>query len=564
MISSPYNLEYPDYSIYEVLNRSAAAHPDLFAYEFFGNKVTYKKLLGEVQTCAKGLTAYGIKAGESVTVCLPNIPQAVIIFYALSCIGAIANMIHPLSPEGEIEFFLKESSSVAAITLDAFYGKFVEPMKKAGTEKLIITSVKDKLSGFSKLGYSLTKGRKIREVPKTENVILWKDLMSAEKPMSDSSGSESVFVDSRGKDPAVILYSGGTTGKTKGILLSNLNFNALAMQTTFMGDCLYPGITMLSIMPIFHGFGLGIGIHTIILNGGCCILIPSFSAERFAGMLKKYKPNLIAGVPTLFEALLRSEIPRRFDLAHLEGVFSGGDTLSVELKKKVDDFLEKYGATVQVREGYGMTESVTASCLAPKDFNKPGSVGKPFPDTNYKIVGLHTLRELPAGEEGEICVNGPTLMLGYLNNPKETSHTLQKHEDGLTWLHTGDIGCIDEDGFVYFRQRLKRMIVSSGYSIYPSQLENIIDAHPAVLTSTVIGVDDPYKKQKVKAFIVLKPEFEADDEIKKSIEEHCKNNIARYAMPYEFEYRKSLPKTLVGKVAYTILEEEERNKIYNR
>lgn len=558
MIKSPVTLEYPDYSIYEVLRRSAELHPALPAYEFLGTKVSYKDFLREVQVCAKGMKALGIKEGDSVTICLPNIPQAIIMFYALSHMGAIANMIHPLSPEVEIEFYLRESSSVAAITLDAFYEKFQEPMANAGVKTLIIASIKDKLTGLKKTGYQLTKGRKIKEVPQEENVVFWKDLMAQGKIITNDPVLENYSVEKKGDDPAVILYSGGTTGKTKGILLSNLNFNALAMQTSHMGDCLYPGVSMLSIMPVFHGFGLGIGIHTIILNAGCCILIPTFSADGFAMLLKKHRPNLIAGVPTLFEALLRSKTPRGYKLDHLEGVFSGGDTLSIELKKKVDEYLRENGASVEVREGYGMTESVTASCLAPKDFNKPGSVGKPFPDMSYKIVKSFTQKEVFDGKEGEICVSGPTLMMGYLGDPKETAHTLQRHGDGLVWLHTGDIGYIDEDGFVFFKQRLKRMIVSSGYSIYPSQIENIIDAHPDVLMSTVIGVDDPYKKQKVKAFIVLKPEVHISDQVKKSVKEYCEKNIARYAMPYEFEYRESLPKTLVGKVAYTVLEEEER------
>ena len=213
-----------------------------------------------------------------------------------------------------------------------------------------------------------------------------------------------------------------------------------------------------------------------------------------------------------------------------------------------------------MREGYGTTECVTASCLTPKDFAKEGSIGIPFPDTYYKIVSPNTHTELPYGEIGEICLAGPTVMLEYIDNPKETAHTLQQHEDGMTWLHTGDLGYMDEDGFIYFKQRLKRMIVSSGYNIYPSQIENIIDAHEAVLMSTVIGVPDPYKIQKVKAFVVLRPEIEPTDAVKKDIEEHCRKNIAKYAMPYEFEYRESLPQTLVGKVAYTVLEKEEHEK----
>lgn len=556
--SVPRNLIYPDGSMFQMVEEAMQKYPDHIAYDFLGTKATYSQFTEEVHRCAKALKALGIKEDDRITVCLPNVPQAVIIFYAINMIGAISNMIHPLSSEGEIRFYLQDSNSVAAITLDAFYGKFDSIRKDTNVKYLIITSIKDKLNTVKTVGYSLTKGRKIKAIPKNADVVYWKDFLRA----GDKYSLEYTAL-RKGSDPAVILYSGGTTGTTKGILLTNLNFNALAMQTTAMGDCLYPGGSMLSIMPVFHGFGLGIGIHTMLINGCKCILIPAFSAQTFGTLLKKNQPNFIAGVPTLYEALLKSEKMKGINLSCLKGVFSGGDSLSIELKKKVDKFLKEHGADIQIREGYGMTESVTASCLTPKNYAREGSIGLPFPDTYYKIVKTNTQEEVPYGTEGEICINGPTVMLGYVGNPKETAHTLQVHPDGLTWLHTGDLGYIDEDGFVYFKQRLKRMIVSSGYSIYPSQLENIIDAHDAVLMSTVIGVDDPYKIQKVKAFVVLKPDISPTDEVRESIRLHCENNIAKYAMPYEFEYRESLPKTLVGKVAYTILEAEEKQKQEN-
>jgi long-chain acyl-CoA synthetase len=214
-----------------------------------------------------------------------------------------------------------------------------------------------------------------------------------------------------------------------------------------------------------------------------------------------------------------------------------------------------------VREGYGTTECVTASCLTPRFFFKEGSIGIPFPDTYYKIVTPYTQDQVPYGQEGEICLTGPTVMQGYMDNPKETAQTLQVHEDGLTWLHTGDLGCMDEEGFVYFKQRLKRMIITSGYNVYPSQVENVIDSHPDVLVSTVIGVKDPYKMQRVKAFVVPRPGVVPSEELKASILAHCSQHIAKYAIPREIEFRTELPHTLVGKVAYTVLEKEEESKM---
>ena len=232
----------------------------------------------------------------------------------------------------------------------------------------------------------------------------------------------------------------------------------------------------------------------------------------------------------------------------------------MELKKRFDHFLYDHHATIQVREGYGTTECVTASCLTPPNRYKEGSIGLPFPDTYYKIVRPGTQEEVPYGEEGEICISGPTLMMEYINHPAETAQTLQKHPDGRTWLHTGDLGMMDDEGFVYFKQRIKRMIITSGYNVYPSQLENILDAHALVQMSCVIGVPDPYKMQKVKAFVMLKPGEAASQENKDILMAYCRQNIAQYALPYDIEFRESLPKTLVGKVAYRVLEEEEAAK----
>ena len=362
-------------------------------------------------------------------------------------------------------------------------------------------------------------------------------------------------------DCASILYSGGTTGTTKGIMLSNLNFNALGLQTiAASGFAPIDGMKMLSVMPVFHGFGLGIGIHTALIGGACCILVPQFNVKTYADLLIKKQPNIIPGVPTLFEALLRAEKLENADLSCLKGVFCGGDSLSIELKKKVDEFLKAHNASVQIRQGYGLTECVTASCLTPKDYNRVGSIGVPFPDTYYKIVKPGTTDEVDPNVEGEICISGPSVMLCYMNNESETANTLRRHADGRIWMHSGDLGKMDEDGFVYFSQRIKRMIITSGYNVYPGQLENIIDGHEKVLLSCVIGVKDPYKIQKVKAFVVLRPNYEPSDAIKQELFDYCRGQIAKYAMPYDIEFRTELPKTLVGKVAYRVLEEEEAER----
>mgnify|MGYP000795645989 CR=1 FL=1 len=552
----PMHLEYFDGSMFEAVEQIAKKYPGNIAFTFMGKSTTYRQMIREIEQCAKALKTIGVREGDKVTIAMPNCPQAIYMFYAVNLVGGIANMIHPLSAEKEIEFYLNASESVAAVTLDQFYNKFEKVRERTKVVNMIIASVRDALSPTIKAGYMLTEGRKIEKIPEDAPVIMWKDFMK----LSHSCYYKTYKVKREGADPAVILYSGGTTGTTKGIVLTNRNFNALGQQVIAANPMFNPGDKMLAAMPLFHGFGLGIGIHTALIGGACCILVPKFNVSTYAELLIKKQPNIIPGVPTLFEALLRADKLESADLSCLKGVFSGGDSMSIELKKKVDDFLKAHNASVQVRQGYGLTECVTASCLTPKDYNRVGSIGVPFPDTYYKIVKPGTTQELDANLEGEICVSGPSVMLEYVDNPEETHNTLRRHEDGRIWLHTGDLGKMDEDGFVYFSQRIKRMIITSGYNVYPGQLENIIDGHEKVLLSCVIGVKDPYKMQKVKAFVVLRPGYEPSDAVKQEILDYCRQHIAKYAMPYDIEFRPELPKTLVGKVAYRVLEEEEAER----
>ncbi len=550
----PMHIDYFEGSMFEAVEKAAQQYPDAVAFDFMGKSTTYRRMVQMIEKCAGALKAIGIREGDRVTIAMPNCPQAVFMFYAINLAGGIANMIHPLSAEKEIEFYLNESESVAAITLDQFYQKFANIRKNTGISNLIIARIKDELPALLKVGYGLTEGRKIPKLPADAEVLLWKDFLKK------GNGVEDYKVLHKGCDPAVILYSGGTTGTTKGIVLTNKNFNALGEQVIAANRMFKPGDKMLAAMPIFHGFGLGVCIHTMLTQGGRCILIPRFTPDSYAKQMVKYQCNFIAGVPTLYEALLRLPSMDGVDLSCLKGVFSGGDSLSIELKKKLDKFLADHKATIKVREGYGTTETVTACCLTPSHMCKEGSIGLPFPDTYIKIVEPGTDRELPYGEEGEILLAGPTVMKEYMHHPQETAETLRQHSDGLTWVHTGDLGTMDEQGFVYFKGRAKRMIVTSGYNVYPAQLENILDAHEYVQMSCVIGVPDPVKIQKVKAFVKLIPGLKADEETKQIIMEHCRKHIAKYAMPYDIEFREDMPKTLVGKVAYRVLEEEELHK----
>ena len=550
--STPVSVDYPHVSMFRLLSETAKKHPENIAYVFMGKQTSYSDFMKRIDAAAKGLYKMGIRRGDKVTICMANTPQALDCFYALNRIGAIPNMIHPLSAAKEIAFYLNFSKSKAILTLDQFYYKVAQVLPELeNPTEILIARIAEELPFPLSVLYPMTKSaRAVKKLPKS-GYTYWYDMVKAGK--DTQLPDHNVKFDECG----AILYSGGTTGTTKGIMLSNLNFNALGLQTiAASGYSSIAGMKMLSVMPVFHGFGLGIGIHTALIGGATCILIPQFSVKTYAEVLVKQKPNFIPGVPTLFEALLRAEDLEGADLSFLKGIFSGGDSLSPELKKKVDAFLKEHNCTEQIREGYGTTECVTASCLTPKDYARSGSIGVPYPDTYYKIVKPGTEEEVEPNTEGEICVSGPTVMMGYMDNPEETANTLRRHYDGRIWLHTGDLGRMDQDGFIYFRQRIKRMIVSSGYNVYPSQLENIIDGHEKVLLSCVVGVKDAYRGQKIKAFVVPMPGVEPTEELKQEILAYCEGQIAKYAMPRELEFRPELPKTLVGKVAYRVLEEE--------
>lgn len=550
-----FNLNYSDVSIAEVVLETCDRYPTQTALSCMGSRINYRKFKQKILETAKAYQSLGLKPGDKVTVCMPNLPQTVYSLYALNYIGVIVSFIHPLSAVSEIAFYLNEVGSKTVLTLDSFYNKYLEVQKLVNIDRIILTGAAEELGIVKKLGYRLINGKKDRDFTVEDNVVFWEDL---KKSIKGKKPATPYYMDKN--ETAVILFSGGTTGVTKGIMLSSLNFNALAKQTGVMCNKQIQGKKMLAAMPCFHGFGLGVCIHTMMLWGGESILVPKFNVKDYALLIKKNKPNYIAGVPTLYEALTRTNYLDGVKLDFLMGVFSGGDSLPVELKKKFDKYLADHGATIRIREGYGTTECVTASCLTPYNKEKEGSIGLPYPDTYYKICKVGTTEEVPYGEEGEICLSGPTVMLGYYNNPTENANTLKTHEDGRVWLHTGDLGTMDDEGFIFFKQRIKRMIITSGYNVYPSQIENVLDAHEAVQMSCVIGVKDEYKMQRIKAFITLKPGYEPSKELKTDIIGYCRKNIAKYALPSDIEFRSELPKTLVGKVAYTVLEKEEAEK----
>ncbi len=538
-------ISYPDCSMYALVQQAAEKYPETAAWEFEGNRVSYRRFMQRIDAAARALLALGLRSGDRVMLALPNCPQAAELFYAADRIGAVANMVHPLSSAGEFRRYAALSGSRIAVTLDSFAPRLCAACPDI---TVVTTRISDALPLLLRPFYRILQETKYRRRTKKLFVIHWKHFLHGGRGIALPPLRE------HGDAPAVILYSGGTTGITKAILHSASAFNAAGLQTMAANDFDHArGHRMIAVLPNFHGFGLGIGFHAAFIHGCTVMLLPRFSSTALMRLLHR-SPSYITGVPTMFEALLRAPVRRGPNLASLRGVYSGGDSLPSDLKARFDAFLAAHGASVELREGYGATECVAACCLSPVGKARPGSIGIPFPDMRIRVCTPGTEDPLPPGEDGELCISGPTVMLGYLNDPEETAQTLHKDDDGTVWLHTGDIGRMDADGFFYFRGRLRRMIVTSGYNVYPRELEHILAAHPKVSAVCTVGVPDPYRIRRIRACIVPTDGVRPGPELEAEIAAYAAENIARYALPREYVFLPELPRTRLGKIDYRKLE----------
>ncbi len=548
------NIEVPEFSIYRYFEKSALIHENLIALNYFGRKISYKELLNKIEVCAKALKASGVRKGDVVTILMPNTPEAVISFYAVNKIGAIANMIHPLSSQEEIKDSIIKTKSVLAIAINLAYNKIEKIIDDTEIYKVVIVSAKDSMPPLLGLGYLVTQELKMNLDKSNECFIYWEDFYN--RGLNYSHSTE-VITD---KDTdAIYLHSGGTTGIPKNIVLTNGNVNSVMEQAKIIFPKIGVDDVLLGILPMFHCFGLVVCICAPLALGATVALVPQFDAKRFDKLIRKYKPTVLTGVPTLYEALVTNPYMMNVDMSMVKYVISGGDSLSPEKNKRVNDFLKEHNCNEHVLQGYGMTETTGPACVGALGSDKLGSVGIPLPGNKVKIIDVDSKEEKKVGEIGEICLSGPVIMSRYLDNKEETDKMIYTHEDGTRWVHTGDLGYMDEDGVLFFVQRLKRMLIVSGYNVYPSYVEEVILRHPKVEMCGVIGIPHPYKVQVPKAFIVLKKGVEVNGEILKDIKEHCNKNLAKYMMPKEFIFRDSLPKTIIGKVNYRELEKEEQN-----
>ncbi len=548
---------YYERTIWQMVRDAGKKYPTNMAYRFMGIPTSFEAFLPKVEKASRAFYAYGVRKGSYVLFCMPNLPQIVDDVYAVNKIGGVSCIIHPLSSPAEIAYFLKDTQADVVVCLDSFCPSVKEGIAQSGLHpKVIVTDIADALPEPAREGF-----RKQNAAPPIpDGNILYRDFLKAEEDFEEAVDPDAA---------AVLFYSGGTTGKPKGTLLSSRNLNSMPIQTD---DCYLGkkkikaftmtnmnGLTSLAVIPFFHGFGFCNGVHLMLSYGGASILVPKFEPKEFGRLVATEKPNVISGVPGFYYALMMTPELQNADLSFIKGAFGGGDAFPTELVDNFNAFLASHGSETTLQGAYGLTETATMVCIMPLTENKKGSTGLTMPDVKIKICVPNTDEEVPIGEKGEICVCGPNVMKGYLNNEKETAMALHT-VGGEKWLHTGDCGYVDEDGYLFFVQRIKRIIISAGYNIYPTELESVLARHDKIKESCCVGIPDVCNGQNVKAYIVLREGAEKSDGLKKEILEYCSGHIATYALPAEIEFIDALPRTKVGKIAFAELEKRTKKE----
>jgi long-chain acyl-CoA synthetase len=552
----PHTLEpYPRISVFGLLEASARKYPQTRALAWFGRKMTYRELLEETERCSAALAGLGVGRGDRVALVMPNCPQYVIAYYATVRLGAVVVGNNPLYTKREMEHQLKDSGAKVVIVLDLLYSDFADVFKTVGLEHVVVARLNDYMPFPKRQLAPIVKFRKAQReqgkpwppVPKGAPVLWWEPWMKAAGPSPVAPE-----VDPE-RDAAGFIYTGGTTGVSKGAMLSHRNLVANAMQGATYLNIDEGKEALLGSLPFFHSFGMLV-MNVAILRAGKLIPIPNpRDLHLVMEEIDKEKPTFVPGVPRFFSALNESPLVNKFDLRSVKACISGAAPLPTAVAER---FGEITGGAVLV-EGYGLTEASPVTHANPlKGVRKPGSIGLPVPDTDCKITDLDDPdRELPLGERGELCVRGPQVMLGYWNRPEETALSIRNG-----WLRTGDVAMMDDDGYFRIVDRLKEMIIVSGFNVYPNEVEEALYRHPKVSKVAVIGVPDDKTGEAVKAFVILKEGVNATPEEIVAWARDPSNGLTAYRAPKLVEFRDSLPETLIGKVLRRVLTEEERQK----
>ena len=539
----------PALSAFEYVCQRSKNHLNDTALEYYGRKFTYADLIVNVKKTAAALRGAGVKKGDIITVVSIMTPEIIALFYAADMMGATLNLVDPRYSVEGIREYIEEVDSHLLVCLNVVYERCRQAAKRTNVEKVIVLSPADSLPPVMAVGYKLTTPDKNKYA---SNVIRWKQFIK---------GGEGQSTAAEPYDPdhaCVVVHTGGTTGSPKGVMLTDDCFNGIALQFQAYPKLFHRGQKLMNIMPPFIAYGFACGIHLPLVLGFTVIIIPNLDPAKLGSLVLKHKPEHMFGVPTHYQQLASDPKLRDKDLSFIINYAAGGDSLSRGAEQTVNDFLAAHGARYPIAKGYGMTEVSSAATVAAGLDNKPGSVGIPMVNTVVAAFEPGTDQELPIGQRGELCISGPCLMKGYYNKPEETAILLRRHPDGRVWAHTGDMGYLDEDGFVFLDSRIKRMIIRhDGFKVFPSMIENVVSRHPAVHQCSVVGCADKDHTQGRLPFvyIVLKSDTTAKKkQVIRELERMCAEELPEYVQPVAYKFISSMPMTPVGKVDYRQLE----------
>ena len=539
----------PALSAFEYVCQRSKNHLNDTALEYYGRKFAYADLIVNVKKTAAALRGAGVKKGDIITVVSIMTPEIIALFYAADMMGATLNLVDPRYSVEGIREYIEEVDSHLLVCLNVVYERCRQAAKRTNVEKVIVLSPADSLPPLMAVGYKLTTPDKNKYA---SNVIRWKQFIK---------GGEGQSTAAEPYDPdhaCVVVHTGGTTGSPKGVMLTDDCFNGIALQFQAYPKLFHRGQKLMNIMPPFIAYGFACGIHLPLVLGFTVIIVPNLDPAKLGSLVLKHKPEHMFGVPTHYQQLASDPKLRDKDLSFIINYAAGGDSLSRGAEQTVNDFLAAHGARYPIAKGYGMTEVSSAATVAAGLDNKPGSVGIPMVNTVVAAFEPGTDQELPIGQRGELCISGPCLMKGYYNKPEETAILLRRHPDGRVWAHTGDMGYLDEDGFVFLDSRIKRMIIRhDGFKVFPSMIENVVSRHPAVHQCSVVGCADKDHTQGRLPFvyIVLKSDTTAKKkQVIRELERMCAEELPEYVQPVAYKFISSMPMTPVGKVDYRQLE----------
>lgn len=541
----------PQYKIFDYIYSENKNHESTAAFNYYGRKITYGQFFEATEQTAKAFLNLGVKEHDVVAIIAVSIPEVIYSFYGLNRIGAISNMIDPRTSAEGIREYLLETKTTVVVVLDVAYPKIKKAIVDTSVKSVIVVSPADSLPPAIKCAYRLTKGK----VKVSKEHLLWGQFIAG------SEGQKLVDSPYKEKECCVIVHTGGTTGVPKGVMLTNDNLNQSAFQLINSEFNLNRGDIWADIMPPFIAYGIGNGLHMPLIKGMEVVLVPAFDPKKYDDLMIKYNPTHIVGVPSHYENIINSKKMRHREISYLVSPVVGGDSMKPELEKKVNEFIKAHSGQNNVMKGYGMTEvsAAVSACMSDR-INKIGSVGIPFAHTIISVFDTETGKELKYGEKGEVCMTGPNTMLGYYENEEETQKILRNHSDGLIWVHSGDIGYMDEDGFLYIEGRIKRIIVRhDGFKVFPSFIEDVVIRNNKVKECCAVGSPDHNHAQGMLpvVFVVLSEEGQMDKErtINELIE-ICESELPEYAQPRRIRIIEKLPLTPIGKIDYRSLERE--------